>query len=54
MVDAIQIEMTIGGGEIGHTWKWACTCGLVSSCTFPDTDNAGRYGARHTCRQVTL
>ena len=33
-----------------HTWRWKCTCGLRSICTFPTAEEADRYGALHTCR----
>ena len=35
-----------------HTWRWQCTCGTRSFCTFPTADDADRAGEGHVCREV--
>lgn len=39
--------------EVGHTWRWRCTCGLTSVCTFPSADDADRAAHTHICTGVT-
>jgi hypothetical protein len=60
-VAAIQVPVFVSGRDglggrpdepdiWGDTWRWRCTCGVRSFCTFATADEADRYGQGHQCR----
>lgn len=54
-VGAILIGALIEGDQPGrgHTWRWQCTCGAQSKCTFPTAGDADLFGQEHVCREVS-